>query len=128
MTSGPAPSGGQQLDGRRPLDPEPRSAIPADQEPWHRRAFGAPGDALRATLIVLVTAAVTGGLTSFGQQYLPDELRSLANASGTWFAVVVGAVVVARPRPVLAVLLGVLGLVVMNEAYGVVSLPERLGS
>ena len=96
-------------------------AAPADPQPWHRQAFGAPGDALRAALVVLVTAAVTGGLTSFGQQYLPDELRSLANASGTWFAVVVGELVVARPRPVLAIILGVLGLIVMNEAYGVVS-------
>ena len=70
---------------------------------------------------MLVTAAVTGGLTSFGQQYLPHELRSLANASGTWFALVMGALVVARPRPVLAIILGVVGLIVMNEAYGVVS-------
>ncbi len=86
-----------------------------------RRAFGAPGDAVRAALVVLGTAAVTGALTSLGQQYLPDELRSLANASGTWFAVVLCALVVARPRPVLAIVLGALGLVVMNEAYGVVS-------
>ena len=121
MASGSAPSGAKQRVGRRPLDPDPRPATPADQERWYRRAFGAPGDALRAALIVLVTAAVTGGLTSLGQQYLPDELRSLANASGTWFAVVMGALVVARPRPVPAIILGVLGLIVMNEVYGVVS-------
>jgi hypothetical protein len=70
---------------------------------------------------VLVSAAVTGALTSFGQTYLPDELRSLANASGPWFVVVMGALVVAHPRPVLAIILGVLALIVMNEAYGVVS-------
>lgn len=70
---------------------------------------------------MLVTAAVWGGLTSFGQQYLPDELRSLANASGPWFAVVMGSIFVARPRLALAIILGVLGLIVMNEAYGVVS-------
>lgn len=121
MTSGSAPSGAQQREARGPLDPDPRPAAPADQARQYRRAFGAPGDALRAALIVLVTAAVTGGLTSVGQQYLPHELRSLANASGTWFAVVMGALVVARPRPVLAIILGVLGLIVMNEAYGVVS-------
>lgn len=121
MTSGSAPSGAQQLDDRRPVAPDPGSVDEGDQERWHRRAFGAPGDALRAALIVLVTAAVTGGLTSFGQQYLPDELRSLANGAGPWFAVLVGAIVVARPRPVLAIILGVLGLIVMNEAYGVVS-------
>lgn len=86
-----------------------------------RQAFGAPGDALRSVLIVLGTAAVTGALTSLGQQHLPDELRSLANASGTWFTVVLGALVVARPRPALAIVLGALGLIVMNEAYGVVS-------
>lgn len=120
MSSGSASSEAEQV-GRRPLDPDPKPAAPTDQEGWSRRAFGAPSDALRAALIVLVAAAVTGGLTSVGQQYLPDELRSLANASGTWFAVIVGALVVARPRPVLAIILGVLGLIVMNEAYGVVS-------
>ena len=62
-----------------------------------------------------------GGLTSFGQQYLPDQFRSLANSAGPWFAVVMGSIYVARPRPVLAIILGILGLVVMNEAYGVVS-------
>lgn len=121
MTSGSSPYGAQQREARDPLEPDSRSGARADREPWHRRASGAPGEALRATLIVLVTAAATGGLTSFGQQYLPDELRSLANASGTWFAVVMGALVFARPRPVLAIILGVLGLIVMNEAYGVVS-------
>lgn len=70
---------------------------------------------------MLGIAAVWGGLTSFGQQYLPDELRSLTNASGPWFAVVMGSITVARPRLALAIILGALGLIVMNEAYGVVS-------
>jgi hypothetical protein len=90
-------------------------------ERWPRRAFGTPRDGIRATLIVLVTAAVWGGLTSFGQQYLPEELRSLANAAGPWFAVVMASIVVARPRIGLAIILGGLGLIVMNEAYGAVS-------
>lgn len=89
--------------------------------PSVRLAFGAPRQAVRAVLIVLVTAAVWGGLTSLGQQYLPDELRSLANASGPWFAVVMGSIFVARPRPALAIILGILAFIVMNEAYGVVS-------
>jgi hypothetical protein len=118
MTSGSARSATRQREARGSLEQDPR---PADRDRWYRRALGAPRDALRAVLIVLVTAAITGGLTSLGQQYLPDELRSLANASGTWFAVVMAALVVARPRPVLAIILGVLGLIVMNEAYGVVS-------
>lgn len=70
---------------------------------------------------MLVIAAVWGGLTSFGQQYLPHELRSLANASGPWFSVVMASIVVARPRLTLAIILGILGLIAMNEAYGVVS-------
>jgi uncharacterized protein DUF6518 len=72
-------------------------------------------------LFVLLTAAVWGGLTSLGQQYLPDDLRSLANASGPWLAVVMGSIFVARPRPAIAIILGVLGFIVMNEAYGTVS-------
>lgn len=83
--------------------------------------FGAARGAAQATLIVLVTAALWGGLTSFGQEYLPDELRSLANASGPWFSVVMASIVVARPRLGLAIILGALGLIAMNEAYGVVS-------
>lgn len=92
-----------------------------DHGRWGERVFGAPREAVRAALIVLATAAVWGGLTSFGQQYLPDELRSLANASGPWFTVVMASIVVARPRLGLAIILGALGLIVMNEAYGVVS-------
>lgn len=80
-----------------------------------------PAQVLRAALIVLGTAAVWGGLTSFGQQYLPDAMRSLANASGPWFAVVLGAIVAARPGLAVAIVLGVLGLIVLNESYGVVS-------
>lgn len=86
-----------------------------------RSAFGTPSQTTRAVLIVLVTAAVWGGLTSVGQGYLPEDLRSFANAAGPWFVVVMGAIVVARPRPALAVVLGILGFVVMNQAYGVVS-------
>jgi hypothetical protein len=90
-------------------------------ERWARNAFGSPREAIRASLIVLVTAAVWGGLTSFGQQYLPEDLRSLANAAGPWFAVVMASIMVARPRLGLAMILGALGLIVMNEAYGAVS-------
>lgn len=90
-------------------------------ESWRPQAFGTSGDVLRAVLGVLGTAAVWGGLTSFGQQYLPAELRSLANASGPWFAVVMGSIVLARPRLVLAIILGAAGLILMNEAYGFVS-------
>ena len=86
--------------------------------PW---ALGPPRQAVRDALLVLGTAAVWGGLTSLGQQYLPDQVRSLANAAGPWFVVAMGSIVVARPRPVLAIVLGILSLAIMNEAYGIVS-------
>jgi hypothetical protein len=90
--------------------------------PWSvGRLLGPPALAARAVLVVLISTAVWGGLTSFGQEYLPDELRSLANASGPWFSVVMASIVVARPRLGLAIILGALGLIAMNEAYGVVS-------
>jgi hypothetical protein len=108
-------------DGHAAMSHAQMEAVGQDQEHWAKRVVGAPRDALRATLIVLGTAAVWGGLTSFGQQYLPDELRSLANASGPWFSVVMASIVIARPRLGLAIILGALGLIVMNEAYGIVS-------
>lgn len=122
MATGPGATPTRPAEGiAGPLDGALSAPKATTREPWVRQAFGPPEQALRAVLIVLVTAAVWGGLTSFGQQYLPDEVRSLANASGPWFAVVMGSIVVARPRLALAIILGILGLIVMNESYGVVS-------
>lgn len=120
MRSGQPPAATSVADAGR-TDLGRRFPTGAADRPWHERLLGGPRQAFRATLIVLVTAAVWGGLTPFGQQYLPDELRSLANAAGPWFAVVTAAIVVARPAIGLAIILGVLGLIVMNESYGVVS-------
>lgn len=41
------------------------------------------GGLIRA-LVVLGVAMVLGALTAGGQQWLPDQLRSLANSSGSW--------------------------------------------
>jgi hypothetical protein len=68
-----------------------------------------------------VVAIVIGGLTSPAQQYLPDALRSLANAAGPWFVAIFVAVWAARSPLVLAIVLGVAGFVLLNVAYGVVS-------
>jgi hypothetical protein len=72
-------------------------------------------------VFVAAAAIVAGGLTSPGQQYLPDAVRSLANAAGPWFVVVFAAVWFARAPLVLAVILGVSGFVLLNASYGVVS-------
>jgi hypothetical protein len=69
----------------------------------------------------VLVAVVIGGLISPAQQYLPDALRSLANAAGPWFVVVLVAVRLGKSRLVLSILLGIVGFVLLNASYGVVS-------
>lgn len=69
----------------------------------------------------LILCFIAGGVTSLGQQYLPEALGSLANSAGSWTALVFFAIYAARLRIVPAIAAGVLGLVLMNEGYGVVS-------
>jgi hypothetical protein len=88
---------------------------------WPVRAFGSWPGALRAVAIVVLVAVVVGGVTSPAQQYLPDALRSLANAAGPWFVVIFVAVRLGRSPTVLAILLGIAGFVLLNVSYGVVS-------
>ncbi len=88
---------------------------------WPVRAFGTWPGALRAVAIVVLVAVVVGGVTSPAQQYLPDALRSLANAAGPWFVVIFVAVRLGRSPLVLAILLGVVGFLLLDVSYGVVS-------
>jgi hypothetical protein len=88
---------------------------------WPIRAFGTWPSALRAIAIVVLVAIVIGGLTSPAQQYLPDALRSLANAAGPWFVVIFVAVRLGHSPMVLAMLLGIAGFVLLNASYGIVS-------
>jgi hypothetical protein len=76
---------------------------------------------VRATAIVLLGSLVVGALSSLGQQYLPDWLRSLANSAGGWSAFVFLLVWLSRGRPLLGALLGLVAFEVMLEGYGVVS-------
>jgi Family of unknown function (DUF6518) len=85
------------------------------------RAFGTWPLAIRALGIVVLTTVVVGGLTSPAQQYLPDAIRSLANAAGPWFVVVLIAVRLGRSPLVLAILLAIVGFVLLTASYGVVS-------
>jgi hypothetical protein len=88
---------------------------------WPVRVFETRWQALRAVGIVVLAAVVVGGVTSPAQQYLPDALRSLANAAGPWFVVIFIAVRLARSPLVLSIVLGVVGFVLLNASYGVVS-------
>ena len=72
-------------------------------------------------MIVVLVTVVIGGLTSPAQQYLPDALRSLANAAGPWFIVVFVAVRLGRSPLVLSIVLGIAGFLLLNISYGVVS-------
>jgi len=88
---------------------------------WPVQAFGARRQVLRAVVIVIVVTVLVGGLTSPAQQYLPDALRSLANAAGPWFVTVFVAVWLGRSPVVLAIILGMTGFVLLNASYAVVS-------
>lgn len=85
------------------------------------RALGTWPHALRSVGIVVPIAAVVGGLTSPAQQYLPDAIRSLANAAGPWFIVILVAVRLGRSPLVLAIFLGIAGFVLLNLSYGVIT-------
>ena len=90
-------------------------------ESWPIRTFGTRHEVIRAVVIVVLVAAVIGGATSPGQQYLPDAIRSLANAVGPWFVAIQLAVYAGRSRLGLAMVLGVVGFVLLNVSYAVVS-------
>ncbi len=76
---------------------------------------------LAAVAVVVVGAAAVGGLTPYGQRYLPHALSSFANSAGSWTALAFALVYLSRSRTWLAAVLGAVAFVVMNEAYGVVS-------
>ena len=70
---------------------------------------------------MLVGSLLLGGLTSFGQTYLPTWFRSLGNSAGGWTAFAFLLVWLSRARYVLAVVLGVLSFELLNEGYELVS-------
>lgn len=75
----------------------------------------------RSAAIVVGIAIVAGALDPFGQQYLAGWINPLANSAGGYTFVIVLAILVARPGPVLGAALGLAGFVVMLQAYSVVS-------
>lgn len=88
-------------------------------------ADGQPRQTLRSGLqaagLVLVGSLLLGGLTSFGQSYLPDWFRSLGNSAGGWTAFAFLLVWLSRARYALAAVLGVISFELLNEGYGLVS-------
>ena len=71
--------------------------------------------------LVVGGSLLLGGLTSLGQTYLPDWLRSLSNSMGGWTVFAFLLVGVSGVRPRLGAVLGAVSFVTLNAAYGIVS-------
>jgi ABC-type iron transport system FetAB permease component len=69
----------------------------------------------------VIGGALIGGLTSFGQGYLPVWVNSLSNSVGGWTMFCFLIVWLGRARPVLAAVLGVIVFQLLVESYSVVS-------
>lgn len=80
----------------------------------------ASGSALRGVWII-AGSLVLGGLTSAAQGALPDSLRSLANSPSGWTLLTVVLIATARPRLLLATVLGSVSFVCLILGYTVVS-------
>ncbi|WP_120336893.1 DUF6518 family protein [Cryobacterium soli] len=95
--------------------------LPADRRQpgwWYRES---PRSALYAILVAVIGGALIGGLTSFGQGYLPVWVNSLSNSVGGWTMFCFLIVWLGRARPVLAAVLGVIVFQLLVESYSVVS-------
>ncbi|WP_219414347.1 DUF6518 family protein [Pseudonocardia nigra] len=73
-----------------------------------------------AAVLVPAVAAVCGlllgALTAYGQEWLPDALRSVANSAGSW-SLVAFALATAAPRRTAAVVVGPLSLLALLAGY-----------
>jgi len=94
------------------------TATVAAQPRWYSESWAS---ALTATVVAAVGSLLLGGLTSFGQAYLPAPLRSFANSSGGWTMLAFLLVWAGRARPLLGAALGVVAFEGLVEGYGVVS-------
>lgn len=74
-----------------------------------------------ATLLVAVGALLIGGLTSYGQQYLPTWVNSLSNSAGGWTMFAFLLIWLSRARMLLGAILGIVALELLNQGYGIVS-------
>ncbi|MGG7509808.1 DUF6518 family protein [Plantibacter sp. YIM 135249] len=111
-----------------PQRASPRSAFGA--EPRTPDSTPRTPDSTPRALLIALTGALAialagglalGGLTSFGQQYLPDWLRPLANSAGGWTMFAFVLVWLGRTRPAVAAILGLIAFEALVFGYGIVS-------
>jgi len=74
-----------------------------------------------SAVVIVLSALVVGILTSFGHEFLPSPLSSVANSAGAWTVITYGAIYLVRSGPLAAALLGAVAFVLMNETYALVS-------
>jgi hypothetical protein len=94
------------------------ASVPSGSGWWHRESAVSAG---RAVLTAVAGAVLLGGLTSFGQQYLPPWVNSLSNSAGGWTMFCFLIVWLSRARPLLAAVLGVVVFQLLVESYSVVT-------
>lgn len=75
--------------------------------------------ALVAALFVAAVSFVLGGVTSFAQGFLPDELESFANSASGWTLITAILIVIAKVRWRLAAFLGAGSFVLLTVGYAV---------
>ncbi|MFF2051248.1 DUF6518 family protein [Leifsonia sp. NPDC058194] len=97
----------------RPAAAPAPAPAPGGWSPWIRRATSVAG--------VAIVSLLVGGLTSFGQQYLPSWFSSLANSAGGWAMLAFAIVWLSRAGPALGAVLGALSFLLMVDGYGLVS-------
>lgn len=85
---------------------------------WYAETWRSSGLALG---VALVGGLVLGGLTSFGQTYLPSAVSSFANSSGGWTVLAFLLIRLGRAKPLLAAVLGIVAFEALVEGYGLVS-------
>ena len=76
---------------------------------------------LAAALFVAGASFVLGGMTSFAQGFLPESLGSFANSASGWTFVTAVLIFIAKPRWLLAAVLGAASFVLLTVGYAVVS-------
>lgn len=100
---------------RLPLAADARANPPAYREDMHPRQWFVPA------LIVIAASLVLGGLTSYGQTFLPSALHSFANSAGGWTILTFGLIWLVRLKPLPAAVLGTVSFVLLIEGYRIVS-------
>jgi hypothetical protein len=85
-----------------------------------RHAVSAFSSGAAAVVMIVAASALTGILTTFGQQLLPHSIRSMANSSGPWMLITFVLIYLSGVRGRYAALMGAISFVTMDLSFYVV--------